>query len=351
MFFCKRFLLNVVLWSCFFISAAFGMAQETAPSTNAVPVLFVNGQSVPKEEFVWFMQQERAGVFQFFKAKSNLDYETNFWDRKFSGTTPRALLWQRTVQRIVREKVQQLLFLELRLVDNIQYASLVENLEIMNNERESAVQQGRVVYGPVRYTQLQYYGHWMAKLRLRATEQLAQSRWDVSDRQVKKFYGRNKKKFRVGETSTLEMVTLQASNSETTGETLQVVAQKIGCAVKTGADLKTTAQEHSGDIKAAWQRFEEMNESRVSELFSDDEQAKKVLLLSPRQSVMIPVSKSEIKIVRCISKTPRHYPSFEEIKSRVKSIYLDQLYDQMIDELAKKADVQITPKAMEPLVQ
>jgi hypothetical protein len=353
-FFCNLYnhqVRNIVVWLCFLTNTAFGMVQDAAPSTNAAAVLFVNRQPVSAEEFVWFMQQERAGVFQFVKTKFNLDYGTSFWDHKLPGGTPRALLRQRTVERIVREKVQLLLFRELGLVGEIGYENFVKNLEQLNDARESAARQGRVIYGPVRYTQSQYYEYWMSNLRLRAVEQLAQTCWDVSDRRVKKIYGRNKDKFRVGETSTLEMVTLQASNSETTGETLQTVARKIVCAVKTGSDLKTTAEGNNGDIKAAWQRFDEMNESRVSELFTDGEQAKKVLLLSPRQSVVLPVSKSEIKIVRCVSKTPRHYPSFEEIKSRVKSIYLDQLYDQMIDELAKKADVQITPKAMESFVQ
>jgi hypothetical protein len=89
--------LNVVIWFCFFTGAAVVMAQDATPSTNAVPVLFVNQQPVSAEEFVWFMQQERAGVFQFVKAKFNLDYGTNFWDHALSGGTPRALLRQRTI--------------------------------------------------------------------------------------------------------------------------------------------------------------------------------------------------------------------------------------------------------------
>jgi PPIC-type PPIASE domain len=347
----KRTLFNVIIWFYFFASVAFGMAQSASPSTNAGPVLLVNGQPVSDEEFAWFMQQERAGVFQFVKTKFNLDYGTNFWDRDLAGGTPRALLKQRTVQRIVREKVQQLLFQKLGLVEDISYASIFKNLEKLNSERESAAQHGRVVYGPVRYTQLQYYEYWMADLRLRATEQLAQNERDVSDGQVRDFYERNKGKFRIGGTLTLEIVTLQTSNSETNGETIQAIARKIISTAKGGADLKTTIQEYDGNIKATWQRFNEMSDDRIGELFTDNEQAKKVLQLSSGQSLLLPVSKSAIQIVRCISKTPGHYLSFEEIKSRVKLIYIDQFYDQLVDEMVKKADVRINRKAMESLFQ
>jgi PPIC-type PPIASE domain len=227
----------------------------------------------------------------------------------------------------------------------------VKNLEKSNSERESAVQHDRVVYGPVRYTQLQYYEYWMADLRLRATEQLARNERDISDRQVREFYERNKDEFRVGETLTFEIVTLQTSSSETNRETIQAIAQKIISIAKGGADLKTTVRGYDGNIKATWQRFNEMSDDRIGELFTDNEQAKKVLRLSRGQSLLLPVSKRTIRIVRCISKTPAHHLSFEGIKSLVKSIYIDQFYDQLVDEMVKKADIRINRKVMEPLFQ
>jgi hypothetical protein len=347
----KRTPLNVIFWLCFFTGATFGMAQSASSSTNAGPVLFVDRQPVSSEEFVWFMQQERAGVLQFAKTKFNLDYGTNFWDRDLAGDTPRALLQQRTVERVVHEKVEQLMFQELGLVEDISYASFLKKLEKLNSERESAVQHGRVVYGPVRYTQFQYYEYWMANLRLRATEQLTQTKWNVSDGQVEDFYERNKEKYRVGGTLTFEIVTLQTSNSEANGELIQAIARKIISAVKAGADLKTTVQGYDGNIKAAWQRFNEMDDDRIGELFTDNEQAKQVLRLSPGQSMLLPASDSMVQIVKCISKTPGHNLSFEEVKSRVRSIYIGQLYDYLVDEAVKKADVQINQKAMEPLMR
>jgi hypothetical protein len=183
----------------FLVTGAFGMAQVPVVATNAEPVLFVNNEPVGPDEFVWFMRQERAAVFQFFQAGFNHDSATNFWDRQFSNTTPRILLRERTVKRIVQAKVEQILFRELGLVEEIGYAPFLKQLEEFNRERESAAQQGEVVYGPVRYTQLQYYEYWMANLRIRATEQLTQNRWDVSNGKVKTFFEENKEQFRVRE--------------------------------------------------------------------------------------------------------------------------------------------------------
>ena len=118
------------------------------------------------------MEQERAGVVAYFKAQHNLDYGQDYWNHEVAGTTPKAALQQKTVDRLVHEKAEQLLFQELGLVQDIRYATFLEQLEKTNRNREQAAKEGKVVYGPIRYTQLQFYGHWKATLRAQATEQL-----------------------------------------------------------------------------------------------------------------------------------------------------------------------------------
>ncbi len=144
-------------------------------------VLTVNNYPVGREEFVWFMEQQRAGVFQYVKTKCDLDYGKDFWDKPCDGNTPRMLLQKRTIEKIVSEKVQQILFKELGLISDISYSSFLVNLERLNQEREKAVQNKQVIYGPVRYTQLQYYGHWMTTMQIQAKEILAKRQFDANE--------------------------------------------------------------------------------------------------------------------------------------------------------------------------
>ncbi len=156
-------------------------ATTVSPVHDTNIVLTINKYPVGREEFNWFMQQERAGVFQYVKSKYGLDYGKDFWDKPCDGTTPKALLQKQTIEKIVSEKVQQLLFKELGLIQDVNYTAFCENLEKLNKEREEAVRQGRVIYGPVRYTQLQYYGHWMATMQIQAKEILAKRQFDANE--------------------------------------------------------------------------------------------------------------------------------------------------------------------------
>jgi hypothetical protein len=170
------------LISLWLLTAVISVQANTASQFHDPNVvLTVNNYPVSCEEFMWFMQQQRAGVFQYVKTKCNLDYGKDFWDKPCDGTTPKAMLQKQTIEKIVSEKVKQLLFKELGLVRDISYSAFLDDLEKVNREREKAVQRKQVIYGPIRYTQLQYYGHWMATMQIQAKEILTKRQFDVNE--------------------------------------------------------------------------------------------------------------------------------------------------------------------------
>ena len=177
---------SIVLFSLLAICLRQSATASSAPAEEAAP-LSVNHCAVSAEEFKWFMQQERAGVFHDVKTRCNFDYGRNFWDRNCAGTTAKKLIEQRTINRIVREKIQQLLFKDLGLIEDARYSVFLENLEYLNANRERAAQQGHVIYGPVHYSVPQYYGHWMATLQIRAKEKLAREQFRVTDEKLRVF--------------------------------------------------------------------------------------------------------------------------------------------------------------------
>ena len=342
-----------LLW--FFTTSILLSAKAIDIPPDKAPLLFVNGYAVSIEEFRWFMQQERAGVFQYVKTRYNLDYGKGFWDHNCEGTTPKAILHKRTIEHGVSEKVQQILFKELGLIQDTSYSVFLDNLEKLNREREKAVQQKRVIYGPVRYTQLQYYGHWMANLQIQAKEKLSQEQFGVTEQKLRAFYDEHKDEFfKKAGTITLEMVTMQAERQSDSGENselLETTAGEIFSKIKGGQGIEQIMQEYVDrkDIKVSCCRFDEINDDRLSEIFTDSENFKKVKAMVPGQSVKLSASGSTLHIAKCISKTSGSYLPYENIKAVVKTKYLDQKYDQLVGDMVKKADIEINQKILEKL--
>ena len=331
--------------------------QDAAPPQGSVQTaLTVNGYEVSREEFRWFMEQERGEVFRYFKSRHNLEDGKDFWTQELGGTTPKAMLQSNTVARVIREKVEQILFLELGLVQDIRYAAFLAQLEKLNQERELAARQGRAVYGPVRYTQLQFCQHWKATLRAQAREKLAEQRWPPREEELRKFYNETRDQYRVLPLFTLDVVTVQAREKPAAGvraDAVQSAAGSILERLRAGAALSNVLKEPPKDdaVSVSGQRFEEINADRLGELFPDEEQLKAVLALAPGKTVLLLASDAGARVVRCIGKAAGEDRPYEAVQRQVRERWLAQQYDRHIERLASQAKVQVNQQALDALLR
>jgi hypothetical protein len=338
----------------FLASGALALAANTATPGMERPPLLVNHHEVSLEEFRWFMEQERAGVVAYYKANYNLEDGQGFWKHEAGGTTPKATLQKRTVERLVREKVEQILFQELGLVRDIDYATFQQQLQTLNRKREEAVKEGKAVYGPIRYTQLQFYGHWKATLRTQATEKLAQTQWFPTDDSLRKFYDDNRSLFRAPPSSTLEVVTVQAGAKPAAGATvgtLQSASRKILSQLKAGKALPDLLNDQtwSEDVKVSWERRKEINADHIGELFPNEQQLKAVLALTPGEATMLTDSDAQARVVRCLEKVAGQDRPYEAVRQQVKDGWLGQQYDRHVKALVSQALVQTNQAAIDAL--
>jgi hypothetical protein len=336
-------------------STALSGALAASPQPTADDAMVVNRNGITPEEFDWFMNQERVNTLEYFRTKCNFDYDKDFWTRDCEGTKPRVLLQKRTVNRIVREKVEQILFRELGLIDDVRYSAFLENLESLNRDREQAVKDGRVIYGPVRYTQLQYYGHWKASLQIQAKSKLTQERLSVAEQEVRAYYDQNKGLFKAADTTTLEIAIIepkQVPDAEKTKGKVGSATQAILSQMRAGEGLEHVVQGYADkpDINVSCRRVDALDNERVGELFSASASAEKILALAPGECVSVADSGGTVQIIKCISKKTGDYLPLEAVKERARARCLDQLYDRLVGELTKKADVRINQQALDRIL-
>lgn len=327
---------------CVLILASAAAAGQTPAETAIV----VNGLRVPREEVAWFLGQERAGVIQFCKQKHALDFGAGFWDRKCGGTTPRALLQARTRERIVQEKVGQMLFKELGLIQDASYAAFLDELENTNRERASAKAQGRIIYGPVSYTQLQYFGHSKATRQLQAKEILGRDRLVASETELRAAYEQNRKVYTSAAVSSWEIITLQSAGNADgpeVGKQIATGAKRIQSRLKSGTSAQQAVDElqGNGQLVIAAGQLSGVDAGRLAEMFSDRGTFEKMRKLKPGCVVSIPASAGVTRVVKCISRTPGELQAFEKVRTQVQKQILQHRYEAFISELATKADVRV----------
>ena len=340
-----------IFWLFMSLAVLVGHANAAGDPNNPF-VLSVNGHPVDREEFGWFTQRERAAVFQFVNTTYHLQPGKDFWDQACDGTTPKQILHEKTTEKIVREKVQQILFKELGLIQDIRFTAFLENLKKLNQERQVAVEQGRVVYGPVQYTPLQYYGHWMATMQIQAKDKLRKEQFDVTEPKIRDWYRRNKEPFKTAQSSTLEPIVIrsgQTADSQDSRDPLESLADEIVLKVQRGQTLESAALEYTErkDVAILFRRYEQMSDDRMGELFPDGDQLKQTGSLVPGQTIQLARATNEIWLVKCISITASDYLPYEQIRSRVVDRWIDTEYDRLIETRIKNAQIEINRKVLD----
>jgi hypothetical protein len=344
--------------------AAFGWFLTTAVALVAFPhggssaespALMVNEHAVSPAEIRWFGEQERSRVFEYFKTRHHLEDGKDFWDHAAGGITPRAMLRSNTVARVVREKVEQSLFQKLGLVPEIGYDAFLAQFERTNLEREKAARQGQAVFGPVRYTQLQFYEHWKATLRVQAEAKLAEQRWRPTQSELQTFYEQHRNLFRAPPSFTLEVITVEASGKSTAeapAAAVQATASNVlaKCTAKSSFREWLTEQPPGGPVSVSPQRFENLNADRLAELFPHDPQLSAVQALASGEALALTDSEAQVRVVRCVGKVDAGQRPYEAVQGQVRARWLARRYDEHLTRLVGEARVRANPEAIEALL-
>lgn len=173
-------MLKVPMIIIFFLNATRVIHAQNLPQDTAI-VAYVNGEPVIVREFIQQAQNERSQVIRLFRIKYDCEYDNDFWNRSFDGTTPSDLLKEKTMDTMVQIKVQQILAKNYGINSNISYTEFLKALEQENLRRINAKRNGEVIYGPVQYSEAVYYNYLFSNMVIQLKYLLSEQVFMISD--------------------------------------------------------------------------------------------------------------------------------------------------------------------------
>ncbi|BCG58059.1 hypothetical protein [Paenibacillus sp. URB8-2] len=143
-------------------------------------VAWVNGEPIAYGEFRTRMLELRGEVIAE-TAKGGADPAAKgFWTSGAGGRTPLDLLKEKTLNLLVRVKVQQIAAKEAGIAGDIGYKAFLSRLDAENRTRSSRLRRGEPIYGPKQYTEKAYYRYNLANLELALRQRLSKEDGDRS---------------------------------------------------------------------------------------------------------------------------------------------------------------------------
>ncbi|WP_353139989.1 hypothetical protein [Pseudopedobacter sp.] len=135
-------------------------------------IVKVNGISVTLKELDREMQRCRSLVISRIVKEYQVNDMTNFWAKSYHGKPAGEILKQKALDTLLFFKVQEQLLKKWNLWRYDTYTELLEDLKKTNASRVKAEKEGKVIYGPVEYTEQSFFDYQFGNSIIRLKEKL-----------------------------------------------------------------------------------------------------------------------------------------------------------------------------------
>lgn len=288
-------------------------------SADTTTVATVNGEDVTLREFMLHARTLRPLVIRDFRTRFGAEYNSGFWTRKFDGSTPGEVLKTMTMDTMIRVKIQQLSAMRAGLVSDISYQGFLAALEKENVRRLAAKQSGKVIYGPVQYSEEVYYNYLFSNMVAGLKEYLAESVFNITEARLKEDFEKEKDSlYQMGYYTEVHLTRLE----QDTGK------------VSKGQDMKMKNDQNTLIFNDSVYVPEEENE-----LWSMVRQESGKLKMG--QSCKVFEADGAGYLVQVIEKKPLGSRSYESSRTRVRLLFVNRLYDNYIRVLVQQAALEI----------
>ena len=194
----SRLLLGAALCLCPLVAHA-TETKESPVATAAIAdplVMTVNGEPVTAREYRLVMQRHTAAIYGQFSREKKLEDHPDYWSAAAGPEGPLAKLRERIAAELVKIKVRQLLGRQYGLVSDISFEAFLKRRETENARRATAVQTGRIIYGPQNYRLSAYYYIQLRDLEFRLNHVMVREfAAQISDAEIKRYYTENSTAF------------------------------------------------------------------------------------------------------------------------------------------------------------
>lgn len=299
---------------------------------DAEIVAYINGESVEAAEFMMLASRKKAEVVKYFNDNYHAEYGEGFWQSSYDGNTPAQMLSEKVLEELVPIKIQQKMAMEHGILSSCNYSDFLKRLETENNNRKNKKKNNEVVYGVTEYTPESYYHDEAAKMILAIKEQW-KSEQSYDDQTLKEYYEQIRDRYYM-KNPTGSLTLYMFKNDQ------KAQAEKLMKKAQSGEDITAEAEQAGAVIQPL--ALDDQSAAR----FYDFEYPGLMESLSSAADNIIGLLENGtgVYFAKVDSFTAGGYKEYDEVKSNVETMYIDQLYNEYIQTLTEQAEIKFTKK-------
>lgn len=312
------------------------------PPNDFATAATVNGEPIAVRELQQEMLARRALIYDYFKKTYGVDDNPKFWTSTYGGENPLDKLRREALQESVKIKLRQIMAKQKGLVRDIGYAALLDSWKQENKNRADAVKRGKVIYGPQQVDEAQYYDMVISDLTYDLKQKMMADS-PISDAELLTYYNAHKADYQKPDTVKTKLLAIPYGSGMNKEDALKL-AGRLGEKLKQGTALD---EEDRSFVKLTDKTFDDKSYP------TDSKQYPNVLKTAqnlPVGRISPPIDDNgALYLVQSLQHSEGAYVPFDQVKTSIAALLMDQRLPEQIDRMMKTAQVVINRDVMNRL--
>lgn len=315
---------------------------------NEKVIAYINEEPICLDEFMFYFDNNKVKIYNEINSNGEYDDVEDFWSEKIDGQTALEKAKQLTLDEVSKIKLIQILAKENNLIDEIDYKSFEKALKDENKRRKKAKENNEVIYGPIEYTEKQYYQYLIENLIIGLKRKIELKEVDLSDGNVNNYYNENLDDYKLDDKVLVDVISINFLNDDEkvldeNKEQAYNNLEKIRERLLLNEDIdklefeanKINIYELSFDYenkrlndKYNAEFIEEIKEMKVGDISKIIEQ------------------NGSYNLLICKERAKEENINMEEVKEEIRAKLVDDYYNLMIDEAMKSSDIRVNEESL-----
>ena len=263
--------------------------------------------------------------------------------RNKSSDSDSSLLNAKILETAIQIKLQQQLAQKLGLVKDISYSGFQHDFRSENSRRSLAIRNNVLFYGPMQFTEENYYQYQFSKLLIEIKKRLAESEFVLSDEKLKTYYEAVKDSlYKLPDYLKVQRFDIFFNDKKLAPTQQTRIIGEIQSRLRSKGVKSDDIQivfKNIVEIKSQVQIFDP-TESQNREGEERAEVLKLIGNIQPGQFCSISTASDSCCFHQILQRKALGYRTFESVKNSLKSSYIDYLYKKYLAALRENAIIE-----------
>jgi len=263
--------------------------------------------------------------------------------RNKSSDSDSSLLNAKILETAIQIKLQQQLAQKLGLVKDISYSGFQHDFRSENSRRSLAIRNNVLFYGPMQFTEENYYQYQFSKLLIEIKKRLAESEFVLSDEKLKTYYEAVKDSlYKLPDYLKVQRFDIFFNDKKLAPTQQTRIIGEIQSRLRSKGVKSDDIQivfKNIVEIKSQVQIFDP-TESQNREGEERAEVLKLIGNIQPGQFCSISTASDSCCFYQILQRKALGYRTFESVKNSLKSSYIDYLYKKYLAALRENAIIE-----------